>query len=369
MNLSRPPLSRRQGKGTILHAISNVSIRSIETGYSDEAAGGNEIAHQSTFPNLSIITGGPASEAPNAPRRGSPTAQDREADSTGGGNPQPDTATAPAHLEGKKPKAEGTKAGVPKRGYLSIDLSSMQSSSSAAVTGAGEAGKKKDKGGSSPNNARRAATTTAPLAPVLETSTPDTLDQIGRATMATTRPDMTSTSRSSEDGGAISLRISTQGLDMDVLNDLRHGIRVLKYDKHGKPQRRILYLEDGPNRSSPRLAWKPENAAYGLLRRLMKKPQHLEVGELQHVRQGPGSPRLQKALSKSRLKAVGETDDGAPQYMTLCLVSPGRSVDLELVREPGMTGDEAMAYYERVVSSLETLMQASGGGAGTPSGY
>ena len=146
------------------------------------------------------------------------------------------------------------------------------------------------------------------------------------------------------------------------LQALRRGLRVNKFDRKGRPERRIFYLEDkGSLAYSPRLAWRPTHPLGRLFRHLAHpgKPCHLDLANATNgVDSSCKTPRLILALT-NQPPLVRPVGDGAEaRYLIFALASttePDCAYEFELVPKKGMSTEEALHYYLSLLVTLQTL--------------
>lgn len=158
------------------------------------------------------------------------------------------------------------------------------------------------------------------------------------------------------------------------LQDLRKGLRVQKFDRKGRPEKRVFLLEDkGSLAYSPRLAWRPATMMGRVSRSLLhgKKACHLDLTDaFGGVDSSGKTPRIIMAITNRPplLRPVGTGEDA--RYLTFALSSasdPDCAYEFALVPDKGMTTEEAVNYYMSVLATLQTLCSTRGAPAHTQS--
>ena len=151
------------------------------------------------------------------------------------------------------------------------------------------------------------------------------------------------------------------------LQALRKGLHVHKFNRKGHPERRTFFLEDkGPLAYSPRLAWRPVSAVGRALRRILHagKPCHLSlIDAFAGVDSSGKSPRIVLALTNQPplVRAVGTGEEA--RLLTFGLsraLEPECKYEFELLPDPGMSGEDALEYYLRLLVTLQTLCSTRG---------
>ena len=111
------------------------------------------------------------------------------------------------------------------------------------------------------------------------------------------------------------------------------------------------------------------------------KPNYIDIADLQRFSDATDSPRLQKAMRRHTLTPILPTsargqgeegggfgdeegggdddddDDGdSSRYMAFSITSPQKCLELELTKDPNLTGEESLEMYDKITHALEGLV-------------